>query len=425
MTAAPGPSEPAIVCPVDTRAGATVLGVTLMLLLALTGLGLSLMPVVADQLAAKFGYSDSQLGLLTSAFMLALGVTAIPWGLVGARWGGRTLAVGLALGIAGSLLCAFAASYGGFVAGRLLQGVGLGVIVPAVGSVIPAATAARFRGRVWGVFGTGHGLGVVLALLILPSVAAWGGYRGVFLTSAGLIALFGVVALAQPAVRQKPGHCGDGVGARALARALGTTLANRQVLLLCVFNLAALAVGVGALVWTPPYLQAEFGASVGTSAYLTAGLGVAQLVGNPLGALAMARWGKKAVIVASMLLMVACTALVPFLPGLWLVFVFVTLAGLLTMTYFSPLFAGIAEVTRDPAQVGAATGLLEVFGFVGALVVPWLFGLLLDATGQQTGYLAGYLMLAGIAAVTCVGLFFLRLPRAGGATPVRSRPDGA
>ena len=164
-------------CPVDTRGRTDTLAASLMLLLALTGMALSLIPVVADQLRADFGYSDSQIGLLTSVFMLALGAVAIPWGLAGARWGGRTLAFGLAIGTAGSLLLAFADSYGGFLAGRLVQGVGLGVIVPVVGTVIPDAVSPRFRGRAWGFFGTGHGLGVVMALLILPSIAGAAGYR--------------------------------------------------------------------------------------------------------------------------------------------------------------------------------------------------------------------------------------------------------
>jgi MFS family permease len=397
-------------CPVDTRGRTDTLAASLMLLLALTGMALSLMPVVADQLRADFGYSDSQIGLLTSVFMLALGAVAIPWGLAGARWGGRTLAFGLAIGAAGSLLLAVSDSYGGFLAGRLVQGVGLGVIVPVVGTVIPDAISPRFRGRAWGMFGTGHGLGVVMALLILPTIAEAAGYREVFVASAVLIALFGALALAQGPVHRKPSNCSGFVGPRELARALRTTVGNRQVLLLCLFNLAALAVGVGALVWTPEFMREEFGASIGVSAYLTAGLGLAQLAGNPFGAVAMGRWGKKRVIVACMLLMTACIALVPFLPSLWVVFIFVTITGFLTMAYFSPLFAGIAEVVRTPPEVGAATGLLEVFGFVGALVAPWLFGLLLDLTGAQTGYVAGYIMLAGIAALSCVGLAFLRLP---------------
>jgi AAHS family benzoate transporter-like MFS transporter len=383
-----------------------------MLLLALTGIGLSLMPLVADQLRADFGYSDSQIGFLTSVFMLALGVASIPWGLASARWGGQTLAFGLAVGVVGSLVFAFGTSYGAFVAGRLVQGVGLGVIVPTVGTVIADSVASCFRGRAYGIFGTGHGMGVMLALLILPSIAEAAGYRGVFLTTAGLIALFGIIAVVQAPVRWKPAQDALAFGPRAMARALGTAVTNRQVLLLCLFNLAGLAVGVGALVWTPLFLRAEFGASSHVAAYLTAGLGLAQLIGNPLGALAMGRWGKRPVIVTSMLAMTLCSALVPFLPGLWLVFVLVTVTGFLTLAYFPPLLGGIAEVVKKPQEVGAATGLLEVFGFTGALIAPWCFGMLLDAGGETSGYTAGYLMLAAIAAISSFGLLLLRLPAA-------------
>ncbi len=198
---------------------------------------------------------------------------------------------------------------------------------------------------------------------------------------------------------------------------------NRQVLLICLFNLAALSVGVGALAWTPRFMSAEFAASAQVAAYLTAGLGLAQLAGNPLGALAMARWGKRKVIVASMLAMTVCIALVPFLPTLLLVFAFVTLAGFFTMTYFSPLFAGAAEVVTTPAEVGAATGLLEVFGFAGALIMPWLFGLLLDTVGGTGGYTLGYLLLAAVSVAGCTGLVFLRLPvRPAQPSPTKEAP---
>jgi MFS family permease len=396
--------------PIETRLGTNVLGAVLMLLLALTGIGLSTMPVVADQLQSVLGLSDAQIGFLTSVFMLSFAVVSIPWGLASARSGGRTLAFGLSVAVAGCLFCSFANSYEGLVIGRLVQGVGLGVVVPTVGVIIPDAITPRLRGRAWGLFGMGHGLGVMLALLILPSVAEAGGYRAVFLTIAGFTALFGGIALAQAPVRRKPARSADVPKAADLVRALGTTVVNLQVLLLCLFNLAGLAVGVGALVWTARFMSEEFAASAQVSAYLTAGLGLAALVGNPLGALAMARWGKRKVIVASMLLMTACIAVVPFLPELWMVFAFVTFAGFLTMAYFSPLFAGAAEVVDTAAEVGAATGLLEVFGFVGALVIPWLFGLLLDTVEGTGGYMLGYLLLAGVSLASCAGLPFLRLP---------------
>jgi len=71
--------------PVTTRRGTDVVAVTLMLFFAVTGMSLSLIPVVADGLQASFHYSDSQIGLLTSALVFALAAIGIPAGLAAAR----------------------------------------------------------------------------------------------------------------------------------------------------------------------------------------------------------------------------------------------------------------------------------------------------------------------------------------------------
>jgi MFS family permease len=115
----------------------------------------------------------------------------------------------------------------------------------------------------------------------------------------------------------------------------------------------------------------------------------------------MARWGKLGVILVSVALMTLFTALVPFVPGLWLVFILVTLVGFVTMSYFSPLFAAIAEVIERPEQAGAATGLIEVFGFTGALLAPWLFS---PDNSRATAVSRRYLLLA--AGAFAVGLAF-------------------
>ena len=396
--------------PVTTRRGTDVLAASLMLLFSLTGVGLSLMPVIADELQSSFFYSDSQIGLLTSVFMFALGATAIPAGLAAARWGGRVMAIGCGVLIVGSVAFAFSASYGWFIATRLVQGIGAGVTVPACGAVIADCVVTRYRGRAWGIYGTGVGMGVMIALLVLPSVAQAGGYRAVFLLNAGLAAVLGAAVLAQAPVRGKPCHSENVLGARALAGALAAVVSNRRVLLLSLFNMAALAVAVGLVVWTPQFLQTTFGASLNVSVYLTAGSGLAQLVANPVGAVAMAKWGKLKVIFVSMALMTVGTAMVPVLPGLWFVFVVVTLVGFLTISYFAPLFAAIAEVIDRPEQAGAATGLIEVFGFTGALLAPWLFGLLLDNLAGKSAYLAGYLLLAAFGVLAVAGIAFFKIP---------------
>jgi len=384
-----------------------------MFFFAMSALTLSLIPVVNTQLQERFALSASEIGLLSTVFMFAYGGIGIPAGVAAARWGGRVLAASAACFALGSLVFGLSSSLDGFLLGRALQGLGGGMVVPASSPILAHMVAERHLNRAWGIFGTGWGVGIMLALLIMPSVSAAGGYRAVFLVTAGLALAIGLAALPQKVIRALPRHAQEAITLRALGRALGAVAINKRVLLLGLFNAAGLAVGVGVLVWTPGFLRAEFGSSESVAAYLTAGLGVTQLVANPLGAGVAARRGKLAVILWSLVAMTVATALVPLAPGIWLAFLCVILAGFFTMTYFSPLFGLVPQVVSKPEQVGPATGFINVIGFAISLLTPWIFGVLLDnlgtggdATGTGgagNGYTAGYLMLAAFAAAGVAG----------------------
>ena len=170
----------------------------------------------------------------------------------------------------------------------------------------------------------------------------------------------------------------------------------------------ALAIGVGVLQWTPDFLQKIHGAGQNESLYLLVGLGVAQIIGNPAGAIATARMGKFGVILWSMIPMVVVTAVVGFLPGVPLVFVMVLLAGFFSMTYFPPMLSYMPEVVKQPWQVGPATGLNTALGFVGSMLFPWFFGLILKA-GHSSGlsYILSYVMLAVFGLVSAIVLALL------------------
>jgi predicted MFS family arabinose efflux permease len=247
------------------------------------------------------------------------------------------------------------------------------------------------------------------ALLVMPSIQRAGGYRAVFLATAGLGLVAGVAALAQKAVRARPQHPEGATSLRGLAVSLGAVVTNRKVLLLGLTNTAALAIGVGILAWTPSFLQDVHGSGEAISVYLVAGLGAAQLLGNPLGAMAAARWGKFWVIVGSLAIMVVVTGIVGILPGVPLAFVMVLLAGFFSMFFFPPMLGYLPEVVAKPEQVGPATGINTVMGFAGSLIAPWIFGLFLDAGGQsRNSYLAGYLILAAFGVAAIVGMVFFK-----------------
>lgn len=404
--------DPAAVSRPASPRGGDLLAFSLMLFYLLSTLTLALMAVVTGELQRKFGLSAAQIGLLTSVFMLVYGVVGIPAGVAAARWGGRVLAVSCALFVFGSVVFALSSSFPGFLGGRVLQGLGGGMVLPVSSPVIARFLAPEKRNRGWGVFASGKGLGSLVGLLVMPSVAALGGFRAVFLVTAGLAVIIGAVALAQKPVRALPAER-DVTRVQDLASGLGAVAVNPRVLLLGLFNAASLAVGTGVLVWTPDFLMEHHGSSAGVAAYLTAGLAMAQLLGAPSGAAAAARWGRIPVIVGSMAGMSAAAALTGVAPGRALVFVLVVMVGFFSLAYFSPRFAMIPDVVARSDQVGPASGFINALGFSTSMLAPWLFGIVLD---HGAGYETGYLVLAGFGAAGVVGglLFWRRRPSSGG-----------
>jgi MFS family permease len=396
---------------VTTRRGADLLAVSLMLIFITGAVTLSLMPVVTKDLQGRFGYSSADIGLLTSVFMGFYGVSGILSGVFAARWGGRLLAVCCGCFVVGSTIFGLSSSFAGFLIGKSIQGVGGGMVVAICGPVMATALPPRYLGRAWGIFGTGWGLGSTATLLVMPSLERAGGFRAVFLATAGLGLVVGIAALSQKAVRALPAQSAATTSLRGLAGSLGAVVVNRRVMLLGFTNTAALAMGVSLLVWAPSFLRDVHGSSEAISLYLVAGLGAAQFASSPVGAGAAGRWGKTPVIVGSLAVMVAATAVVGVVPGVILAFVMVLLTGFFSMFFFPPMQAYLPEVVLRPEQVGSATGINTLMGFTGSLVAPWVFGLFLDAGHKSHGaYIAGFLMLAAFGVAATIGMAFFRVP---------------
>ena len=403
---------------------ADALALTLMSFLSLNAVSLSLVPIVAQQLQDRFALSTAQIGLLTSAYSLAVSLIAIPAGLAAQRWGGRIMLVAVAVFAAGSLLFALGSSFEVFMSARFLQGLGAGAGVPVGTTLIAHAVTPSRRSRALGFFGAGMGVGMIGALLVLPSVQRAGGFRAVFLVAAGLAVLVAAGAVWQRAVRAMP-DCDDGAATlRAAGGALSAAVRNPGVLLIAVMNLAGLAVVVGLLTWTPGFLHDHSGSSLAVAAYLTAGVGIATLVGNPLGAMAQTRWGKALTLVITLGMCCVLTALIPLVSGLTATFVVVAVDGFFAAAMLPPLLGSIPDVVARPEQVGAASGLMALLTFGGSLLAPWFFGALLDVYGRgagQSGYRDGYVMLAGLAlaGALAAGAFWLRRRRGSGAPALR------
>ncbi|MBN1631713.1 MAG: MFS transporter [Thermoleophilia bacterium] len=402
---------------VTTRKGGDLLAASLMFMLVMSAVTMSLMPVVTDQLRTM-GLTDARIGLLTSIFMGFYGASGVLSGIGAARWGGRLFVVSSGCFVVGSVIFALSSGFAGFLLGRALQGIGGGIVTATSTAVMAHALPRERLGRALGLWGCGFGVGTMVALFVMPAIQDAGGYRAVFLATAGLGLAAGVAVLAQNAIRALPHHPEGTTTVRGLALSLGQVITNSRVILLGLCNMAGLGLGMGVLAWTPSFLQDVHGAAETTSMYLIAGLGVSQILGNPLGIVAMKHWGKFWTLVVGIAAALVTTVVVGFLPGVALPSAMVIVSGFFGMFFFPVMLAYIPEVVARPDQVGPATGVNTLMGFVGSLVAPWIFGLILDAGGQSEGsYVAGFVMLGafGVAALLGLGVFRVLVLRA--ATP--------
>jgi len=377
----------------QTKRGAVLLGLAMMSYVLVTGMALSLVPIVAPEMQDRFGLSASEIGLLTSLFMLTTSLGAIPMGLAAARWGGRVLVASGCIFVAGLALFAASASYPWFLVARLLQGIGASAAPPVATWLMARTVDHRYHAWTLGTFACGQGAGVLAALLIMPSIQGSVGYRGVFLATAGIAVALIAASLGRRELRTRLRGVSTGVSLKGHLRMLGSVALNLRLALLVIVNIGAMSLFVGVLTWTPAFLHDQRGTSLAIAAYLTAGLGLAQLLGSPVGAAAMARWGKGAVLVAGMALMLVATVLVPFAPGVVGVFVCVVVSGLLSLAVLPPILGSLPEVVDHPDQVGAATGYMYTVNLVATMLAPWVFGLLLDRYGvgdADPGYTIGY-----------------------------------
>ncbi|MEO5842048.1 MAG: MFS transporter [Acidimicrobiales bacterium] len=162
-----------------------------------TGLGswlvtasLSTINVAFPELQEQFSsYSLRSLSWVVTSYTIAFGALLIPSGRIADRYGRRLVFnYGLALFAAGALMSAVSPTLGLLITGRVLQGVGGAVIVPASLGLLLEVSEDRDRLRsvtLWSVSNTvGGASGPTLGALVVNA----GGWRGTF--------FFGAVAAA-------------------------------------------------------------------------------------------------------------------------------------------------------------------------------------------------------------------------------------
>lgn len=173
------------------------LGAMVLAVLAVT-LDVTVLTVALPTLAGALKASESQLQWFVTAYTLALVAGMLPAGLIGDRYGRRTVLVGaLLLFVAGSLGCAYATGAVMFVVARVALGLAGAALIVMVLSLITVLFAEAERPRAIGIWGAanfiGLPLGPILGGWLLTN--AWWGWIFMMNIPVALLGLVAVLAL--------------------------------------------------------------------------------------------------------------------------------------------------------------------------------------------------------------------------------------
>jgi len=382
--------------------------------------------VAAPLIAADpaLGLTTTTVGAVASAGVLAYAIgkplTGVAGDLVGGRrmfmwgmWGAvaATVAFGAGLGIA-TLSAAW-------IVNRFIQSTGWGALTKLVAQWFAPAV----HGRVIAVLSLSYLFGDAAARFALGSMLDAGyGWRGVFLASAGLLAV--IATCVNAVLRERPrdrglpepatsSHTVYGAGAASPAASpgalIGPLLASPTFWLVCALSCGLTLVREAFNIWTPTFLATTYHMPVGEAARWSAlfplmgGVSVVAVgvMSDQLGPGRRMMLAAPLVLLAGALIVATGTATV--MSDVRLGLLAVAGIALLLMGPYSLLAGAIALELGGRRGAATAAGLIDTAGYLGAVLSGVAIGASADVYGWPVALrLLGGVTIAASAVAACL-----------------------
>ncbi len=354
---------------------------------------------VAPFLVEEFRIDYASVGTLIGLYLLPGIVLALPGGYLGRRFGEKRMVLGgLALMAVGGVVSAMGASYWMLVAGRLITGVG--VVLQFV--LMTKMLSDWFRGRelvfAMSLYLNGWPIGIGLALISQPGLAANSTWRTVFFATAVLsAATLAVLAALYRTPR---------TGAQAEAGAVASGLSVREIVLVSLAGLIWTFVNAGwvvAVSFAPGYLRTQ-GMALAEAATVTSLATWVAIIGVPLGGWIASRWRRpNAIIVASTAIGGLAVLAIPYTSA------YVACFSVIGLILFLPagIMAALPIEVLRPENRATGLGLFYTWWYAGMAALPPVGGWTYDVSGEASAPIlyAGLLVFLTLAALLAFRLF--------------------
>jgi MFS family permease len=176
-----------------------------------------ILATVTEPIRKQYGFTDTQLGWLGTAFILLYAIVGVPFGRLADRWNRKLLlVVGLFVWSILTALSGAAVGFWSLFLTRLGMGIGEAACAPVASSLIGDFYPASRRARAMSIFMLGLPLGAALSYFISGAVAQAYSWRAPFLVAAvpGLI----VAALTLALLVEPPRGAAETVKVGAMCR---------------------------------------------------------------------------------------------------------------------------------------------------------------------------------------------------------------
>jgi cyanate permease len=332
----------------------------------------------------ELNLSYTDFGFIFSATMLGLILFRIPWGLISDRIGYlNVLRIALPLCTVFAILRAFSPGFLSLLLSQFFLGLVLAAVLPCF-SLIVREWAPRGVGLFTGIYVSGFAAGNATALALTPCLLKILGWREILLIYSGLAAIICLLwwSFAKSTVKDAPG----------LPPAnFKKILKDRYVWVLLFFMIASMGSYDALATWMPKVLELK-----DLSKALASLLPLGFFFAGPIIGSITDRFANRKTIVALLGIIAAVSIMginyAPF--PLLLLCIFLsgfTTTGVLTISLAMP-----AQHQRLSANAASVVGLTSSLGNIGSLIMPGLFGFLIDITGTFHTSILTVSALAGV-----------------------------
>lgn len=364
------------------------------LISALTAFSMFKAPPVFPQLIVDLGFTEANIGWMTSMFAIIGAALAFPASALVNKLGyTKSLLLTLAAIIIGSLLGVFSKGLGLMLVSRVFEGASMGLISVVGPAAVSQIMPIEKQGFAQGMYSTWFPFGSVIALNASPIIAGVFGWQGAWVTSIVAAVILTVLVVVfftiPPAEKPAPTQEAHDAAVQALS-ASGKPAASIWPPIifgsLCLFFWNSSYCGAIASFF-PTFLQEAHGLSPQYAGFLSSLTPMLILLTGPLAGFVSDRFDMQKGLMVFANVMAIVLLYLAFSSNMTLVWVYIILFSFAAGSMPAGLYALVPRTTQDPKAIAVSMSIIAVCMNLGIMLGAGAFGPLQLAVGWQNAAL--------------------------------------